>query len=382
MARATVNSPDRFRVGRDNLRCAPNQLTIRVFPDRVFPHESGKNHWILRAAVAIVAPAFAGYSCLTALRLLGGGRPADRSVPHPSFHAAVVVCPAGCLLKFFSNMTLTHTYEPDSQFMRLVRRESDVDLITAALEIARDGQTTLLFEPTVQRLRKSVARLTHPITQAGSDVEELKLLVRHMTEELNLRGDDECYSEPETSYLNRVLETGRGIPIALSVIYLTVANDLGIPLEPIAAPAHFLTRLPTDSGNLYVDAFDHGRIMDEDECVAWLHGLTEMPVGEIRHSLKPVDERSIVIRMLNNLKSVFGSQEHWSAAWRVQHRLSLLIPGSYRERRDLAILTLRAGRPGEAIDLIRRCLDVCPPDERPVLQQHLKMAERETPRWN
>lgn len=279
-------------------------------------------------------------------------------------------------------MSLTHTYESDSQFMRLVRREPDIDLVTAALEIARDGQSTLQFEPTLQRIRKSVARLTHPVTQAGSDVEELKLLIRHMTEELNLRGDEDCYSEPDSSYLNRVLETGRGIPISLAVIYLSVANNLGIPLEPIAAPAHFLTRLSTDSCNLYVDAFDHGRIMDEEECVVWLHELTEMPIGEIRHTLKPVDERSIVIRMLNNLKSVFGSQEQWGPAWRVQHRLSLLIPGSYRERRDLAILTLRAGRPGEAIDLIGRCLEVCPPDERPVLQQHLKQAERETPQWN
>lgn len=266
--------------------------------------------------------------------------------------------------------------------MRLVRRETEVDLVTAALEIARDFQPDLVFQPILSRLKKSIARLTHPVTQAGSELEELKLLIRHMTEELNLHGDDDCFSEPECSYLNRVLETGRGIPISLSVIYLFVANSLGISLEPIAAPAHFLTRLPTDSGNLYVDAFDQGRIMLEDECIDWLHELTELPVSEITHSLKPVDERSIVIRMLNNLKSVYGSQEHWSAAWRVQNRLSLLVPGSYRERRDLAILSLRAGRSGEAIDQLQKCLAVCPPDERPVLQQHLKQAEREAPLWN
>lgn len=266
--------------------------------------------------------------------------------------------------------------------MRLVRREADVDLVTAALEIARDGQSALSFEPTLARLRKSVARLTHPITQAGSDLEELKLLVRHMTEELNLRGDEDCFSDPDSSYLNRVLETGRGIPISLSVIYLSVANSLGIPLEPIAAPSHFLTRLPTDNGHIYVDAFDNGRLMSEEECVSWLHGITELPLAEIRRTLKPVDERSIVIRMLNNLKAVFGNQEHWTSAWQVQNRLSLLLPGSYRERRDLAILTLRSGRAGLAIDQLKRCLDVCPPDERPVLQQHLKQAEREAPLCN
>ena len=201
-------------------------------------------------------------------------------------------------------MSYSQLFEHDQQFMRLVRRETDVDLVIAALEIARDGQTDLMFEPTRVRLQRSVARLTHPVTQAGSDVEELKLLIRHMTEELNLRGDDDCFSEPDASYLNRVLETGRGIPISLSLIYLNVANELGIPLEPIAAPSHFLTRLQTDTGNLYVDAFDNGRIMDEPECIEWLHGITELPVAEIRRSFKPVDERTIMIRMLNNLESI------------------------------------------------------------------------------
>ena len=279
-------------------------------------------------------------------------------------------------------MSFSHLFEHDQQFMRLVRRETDVDLVTAALEIARDGQNDLSFEPTRSRLQKSIARLTHPVTQAGSDVEELKLLIRHMTEELNLRGDDDCFAEPETSYLNRVLETGRGIPISLSLVYLNVANELGIPLEPIAAPSHFLTRLQTDTGHLYIDAFDQGRIMDETECVIWLHEMTELPVVEIRRSLKPVDERTILIRMLNNLKALFGSRELWVSAWRVQCRLSMLIPGSYRERRDHAILTLRAGRPGEAISLLERCLSVCPSDERPVITQHLTQAKRDVPNCN
>lgn len=279
-------------------------------------------------------------------------------------------------------MSFLPSLEHDVQFMRLVRRETDVDLVTAALEIARDAQSDLDFEPSLMRLKKSVASLTHPVTQAGSDLEELKLLIRYMTEELNLHGDEDCFDAPESSYLNRVLESGRGIPISLSLIYLSVANDLGIPLEPIAAPAHFLTRLPTDHGNLYVDAFDDGRIMDEEECIAWLHDLTELPIPEIRRTLKPVDERSIMVRMLNNLKSVFGNQENWCPAWRVQQRLALLVPGSYRERRDLAILSLRAGRSGEAIDLLERCIQVCPPEERPMLQQHLKLAERQAPMWN
>ena len=57
-------------------------------------------------------------------------------------------------------MSYRQRFEHDQQFLRLVRRETDVDLVTAALEIARDGQADLMFEPTRVRLQRSVARLT------------------------------------------------------------------------------------------------------------------------------------------------------------------------------------------------------------------------------
>ena len=266
--------------------------------------------------------------------------------------------------------------------MRLVRRESDVDLVVAALEIARDFQPDLDFAPTQKKLRKAISELTRPIALAGDEVSELNLLVQYLSENLNLHGHHESFDSADCSYLNCVLETGRVIPISLSLIYMAIANELGIPLVGVAAPSHFLTQLQTDRGVMYVDAFRRGHIMDERECVQWLHELTELPVAEIRPTLKPTSDRKIIIRMLYNLKSVFGSEDQWSSAWKVQSRLALLNPGSYREKRDLALLTLRAGRAGEAVTQLESCIAVCSPEERPLLQQNLKEAFREVPRYN
>ncbi|MFY9255413.1 MAG: tetratricopeptide repeat protein [Fuerstiella sp.] len=279
-------------------------------------------------------------------------------------------------------MSLLQQFEKDEQFMRLVRRESDVDLVVAALEIARDFQPDLDFAPTQKKLRKAISELTRPIALAGDEVSELNLLVQYLSENLNLHGHHESFDSADCSYLNCVLETGRGIPISLSLIYMAIANELGIPLVGVAAPSHFLTQLQTDRGVMYVDAFRRGHIMDERECVQWLHELTELPVAEIRPTLKPTSDRKIIIRMLYNLKSVFGSEDQWSSAWKVQSRLALLNPGSYREKRDLALLTLRAGRAGEAVTQLESCIAVCSPEERPLLQQNLKEAFREVPRYN
>ena len=279
-------------------------------------------------------------------------------------------------------MSALQNFEKDEQFMRLIRRESDVDLIVAALEIARDGQPGLDFEPTLRKIRTAVAELTRPIATAGDEMSELKLLLEYLTEELNLHGDHDSFDSPESSYVNRVLETGVGIPISLSVIYMAIANELGIPLVGVAAPSHFLTQLQTDKEVLYVDAFRRGHVMNDRECVQWLYELTEMPKADIWPTLKPTSERKIIVRMLNNLKAVFGSNDQWGSAWKVQTRLALLSPGSYREKRDLAILSLRAGRGGEAITQLESCIAVCSPEERPLLQQQLREARREAPRYN
>ena len=279
-------------------------------------------------------------------------------------------------------MSALQQFEKDEQFMRLVHRESDVDLVVAALELARDEQPDLDFEPTLLKIRTAVAELTRPIAMAGDEVSELNILIQYLTEELNLHGHHESFESADTSYLNKVLETGRGIPISLSVIYMAVANELGIPLVGIAAPSHFLTQLQTDREVLYIDPFRRGHVMGDRECVQWLHELTELPLAEIRPTLKPTTDRRIILRMLNNLKSLFGSEEQWRSAWKVQSRLALLSPGSYREKRDLAILSLRAGRAGEAITQLESCIAVASPEERPMLQQSLKEAEREAPKYN
>ncbi len=279
-------------------------------------------------------------------------------------------------------MTVMRSFRDDTQFMRLVRREPDVDLVTAALEIARDEQPGLDFGPTERILKSSVASLTRPVAMAGDDLSELHLLIQHVTEELRLRGEERCYSDPDASYLNRVLETGRGLPITLSVVYLAIARELGMPLEGVAAPSHFVMKLTGDTGTVYVDPFRGGFIMDEIECVEWLHEITELPAAEIYPALRPVSERTIILRMLNNLKSLFGARENWTSAWRVQRRLALLRPGSWREQRDLAILTLRAGRPGEAARLLEQCVHVCSGSERPVLEHHLREARRQIPLCN
>lgn len=271
-------------------------------------------------------------------------------------------------------MSVDPQYACDSEFVKLLSRRNDVDLTIAALEIARDAQPELDFQPTLDWIAARGTELRGPVTRAASDVEALDLLARCLAGTYGIIGRTEAYDHAESSFLNRVIETGCGIPISLSLLYAAVGKQVGLDLKPVAAPMHFLTCYESVEGTLYVDAFSRGRILTKPQCLRWLGQMTGQPRSLLRSTLEEVSPRAVVIRMLNNLKALYLRQQNWSAAWPVQHRLAALQPADYRERRDFAVISMNANRPGHAIELFESCMRTCPTDEKPQLKRQLAEA--------
>jgi regulator of sirC expression with transglutaminase-like and TPR domain len=273
-------------------------------------------------------------------------------------------------------------YSADSEFQKLCARRSDVDLTVAALELARDANAELQFEKTLGWIDQVGGDLRGPVARAHSEIEMLQELGLAISQTHGIYGDATAYENAESSYLPSVIEKRRGIPISLSVLYMAVAERAGIELAGVSAPAHFLTRYDSSHGPLFIDAFMRGRVMNLDDCVEWLQAFTRWPRHRLEPTLQPATPRTTIIRMLNNLKNVHARHADWIAAWNVQHRLATLQPASYAQRRDLGVLSLRAGRHVDAVNLLSECLKTCPADDRDVLQTHLEQAQRELARWN
>jgi regulator of sirC expression with transglutaminase-like and TPR domain len=279
-------------------------------------------------------------------------------------------------------MATEPSYTCDTEFIKLLTRRADVDLTLVALELARDAYPELEFAPVLQWIDDRAHDLEGGVARARLESELLELLGEHLAVRHGLFGDSNCFHQVDSSYLHRVIETGRGLPITLSILYMAVAGRVGIELKGVSAPMHFLTRYESVDGPLYVDAFGHGRVLSQSDCVKWVREIAQLDKASIRASLKPVGPRTIVIRMLNNLKALYAQQEKWTPAWMVQHRLAALQPCSYQERRDLALISIRANRPGHAIDLLRSCLQTCPAKEKETLELHLQEANVQVCRWN
>ena len=270
----------------------------------------------------------------------------------------------------------------DTEFLKLCDRYEEIDLSVAALELARDYYPDLDFDHSLVWIDERADEIRQQTYSFQKPFSQIEFLAETIGTKHGLRGDNAAFQAADGSFMNSVIKTGRGIPISLSILYMAVAKRAGIDLEGVAAPAHFLTRLETIEGPVFLDAYTPGRYMQYDECVDWVQTIADVSRSEAKSGLKPVGHRTIVTRMLNNLKVLYIEQQKWEHALRVQNRLLLLNPSQYASRRDLALISLKAGYPGEALALLRKVVSVAPELEQPMLRGQITQAFNEITRWN
>jgi regulator of sirC expression with transglutaminase-like and TPR domain len=129
-------------------------------------------------------------------------------------------------------------------------------------------------------------------------------LVTHLFGPGRFAGNSADYYDPRNSLLHEVLDRRVGIPITLSVLALEVGRRVGVPLSGVGLPGHFLLRDKVDD-RVFVDPFHHGRLLDEAGCRKLHRALAGDGARWDPSYLDPVSRRSIVLRLLNNLKAIY-----------------------------------------------------------------------------
>ena len=142
-----------------------------------------------------------------------------------------------------------------------------------------------------------------------------------------------------------------GNPISLALVQIEVARRLGVPLDGVSFPGHFLVRLPVDDGVLVMDPFNRGRPLDEDELRqrARPHLGGEAPDDRaLFQILHPATHRAILMRVLRNLHGVYAERDDWERAARSADRILRLSPDNADALRDRGLALpedgLSAGR--------------------------------------
>jgi regulator of sirC expression with transglutaminase-like and TPR domain len=155
----------------------------------------------------------------------------------------------------------------------------------------------------------------------GSPEEILDGLNRYLFHELNFKPNEANYYDPDNSYLNRVMDKRTGNPISLCTVYLLLGRRLKLPITGIGLPGHFVCRYQTSTAEIYIDAFNRGKLLTKADCIKYLlhthHGLEE-------GYLAPVTPRRMLLRMCANLHQIYLHNELAEETARFQRYLVAL----------------------------------------------------------
>lgn len=239
----------------------------------------------------------------------------------------------------------------------------DIELLPAALAIAQDEYPSLDTDAVAQQVRGLAEALAASVGKDAGITDKVQALNHFLFEEQGFAGNHAEFYDPRNSYLNDVMERRLGIPISLAVLQIECARALELRLEGISFPGHFLVRVPMDDGILVMDPYHRGRSVGIDELKqrAQPHfGDRDIDDQQLFHMLAPASNRSIIARMLRNLKGVYAEREQWDKALRCADRLVTQDLSAIEDVRDRGLFYLRLGLGPYAIDDLRQYLSRVP----------------------
>ena len=237
---------------------------------------------------------------------------------------------------------------PLGYFASLVKDDEGFPLLEAAAAIAQDEYPELDVQEVLGDVDQLMARLRRRCVDHEDPLPLLRILNQFFFQDLGFGGNVNNYYDPDNSHINVLLRTRRGIPITLAVIWLELAQGLGLKAKGVGFPGHFMVKVNLPDGQVVIDPFTGQSLGREDlserlEPYKKRNGLVDdfdVPVGLY---LQASPSRDIIARILRNLKEIHRTQEDWLRLIAVQDRLLILLPDAWMEYRDRGLAWAELG---------------------------------------
>jgi regulator of sirC expression with transglutaminase-like and TPR domain len=271
-------------------------------------------------------------------------------------------------------------------FASLVADDDSLPLIEAAASIAHDEFPELDTQSVLAEVDALAERLRRRIPADAVPVQRLRWLNRFFFQELGFGGNTNDYYDAGNSYLHVVLQTRRGIPITLALLYVELATQIGLTASGVSFPGHFLVKLRMAQGEVIIDPFT-GQSLSRDELEGMLQPYKrdgalarfDAPLGLF---LQAAPARGVLARMLRNLKEIHRSANDGPRLLAVSQRLVILLPDAAEERRDRGLAYAALGcDDAAAVDLsayLERADDAA--DREAIEAQLARLAHGRSPR--
>ena len=249
-------------------------------------------------------------------------------------------------------------------FVLLVGQEVEderIDLVRAALTIAQTEYPDLDVDAYCGRIESLAQRVKRQVPSLGDPSDSIAALNQVLFEEESFRGNAEDYYDPRNSFLNDVLDRKLGIPITLAVVYMEVARRVGFPLVGVGMPGHFLLKhYDVEGREILIDPFNRGSVLTAIDCQSRLDQIYggQMPLQP--EFLMAVSRRQVLVRMLNNLRSIYLSSRNFRKALPVVDLILAVYPRSPEDVKQRAMLRWSLGQSRGALADLEDYLKMSP----------------------
>ena len=232
--------------------------------------------------------------------------------------------------------------DPYRDFRQAVDRPEDkIDLGRAALTIALTDYPNLDVLDYLARIDQLAGEVASRLDSEADIYRSMAALNYVLFKQHGFHGNRKDYFDPKNSFLNEVIERKTGIPITLSVLYMEVAQRVGLALDGVGFPGHFLVKCVGDGEEIVIDPFDGGEIKSRADIDKMLFNLYGGKVAFHSDLLAPSTKRDILKRILANLKAIYINENDLVKSLSVLDRVLILDPASAEDARDRGVVYLR-----------------------------------------
>ncbi|WP_343606565.1 transglutaminase-like domain-containing protein [Fluviicola sp.] len=192
---------------------------------------------------------------------------------------------------------------------------SSKDLLRGAIIVAKyqyPGLDQKQVYDFIERIRRDCWLELNPNMTA---FESIRIINKVLFGQYGFSGNSKNYNSPLNSFINTVIETRKGNPLSLSILYSVVAQELKLPIYGVNLPNHFILAYMDNNGVnqfisngneygvlFYVNAFSRGSMLQKEDIVQFLSSIQVAPQAS---HFQPCSNSEIIRRMLTNLIASF-----------------------------------------------------------------------------
>ena len=237
---------------------------------------------------------------------------------------------------------------PLSYFASLVMNDAEFPLLEAAASLAQDEYPDLDVQQVLSDVDQLLARVKQRVPAEAGPLKRLLILNQFFYRDSRFGGNANDYYDPDNSFIDRVLLTRRAIPISLAVLWMELAQGLGLSVRGVGFPGHFLLKINSPQGDVVMDPLD-GQSLSREVLVERidpyrLHDAeSEELDARLSSYLLGLQSRDIIARMLRNLKAIYASEADWLRLIATENRILTLLPTAWSDYRDRGLAHAQAG---------------------------------------